>query len=81
MKQRQEIFDSFVALRVVAGLIAGAGLAAWIRKYWALATHGGGLGLGDAVFALAVAFSICVLGYFAVTGRFVFLRGRSARVK
>lgn len=74
MKQRQEVLDSSVALRVLTGLVALVGSMALVWKCWKVAVQGIGIDLGEAVFALTTLFFICVFWCFAATGRFVFMR-------
>lgn len=81
MKQRQETVDSFVALRVLAGMVALVGSMALVWKFWKVAVQRAGTDLGEVVFALATLFFICVFWHFAATGRFVFLRVWNGRKK
>ena len=79
MKQRQEVVDSFVALRVLAGLVALMGSTALVWKLWKVIFPGAAMDLGEVVYALATLFFVGVFWHFAATGRFVFLRVWSER--
>ena len=81
MKLRQEAVDSFVALRVLAGLVAAAGSMALVWKVWKVVVQGAGIDFGEAVSVLAALFFVCVFWRFAATGRFFFLRVWNDRTK
>src|SRR5690606_23665915 len=70
MKQWQEVVDSFVALRVLAGLVALMGSTALVWKLWKVIFPGAAMDLGEVVYALATLFFVGVFWHFAATGRF-----------